>query len=271
MHYLIKIGMKIVLSRLPLPYAWVKRFVFRHGFMDTTRYAVEVFEKHVPRDSFQAGSTVLEIGPGDSLASGLIAHVWGGRAILVDAVSHATRDIDYYNTLSASLGVHEHYNSFDELLTKANIIYLTEGLKSMQNIDNETVDYLFSHAVLEHVPIDEVRDLVIQTKRVLKRGARFSHKVDFQDHLTGGLNNLRFSQRIWESRLFKESGFYTNRMRCAQMRSIFEGVGFTDVTLCVDPLLKNIPISRRKLSPEFHHLSDEDLRISGCHIFGHKS
>ena len=37
------------------------------------------------------------------------------------------------------------------------------------------------------------------------------HRVDLNDHLGGRLNNLRFTDAIWESVLFRESGFYANR------------------------------------------------------------
>ena len=53
-----------------------------------------------------------------------------------------------------------------------------------------------------------------------------SHQIDLRDHLGGGLNNLRFSDSLWESNFFVKSGFYTNRISFDKMISIFENISF---------------------------------------------
>lgn len=72
-----KIGAKLVLSRVPAAYAvWQQMGLFRHGHMDTAQYALGVFSSHVQRAGLGgglAGKTVLELGPGDSVATALIA------------------------------------------------------------------------------------------------------------------------------------------------------------------------------------------------------
>jgi hypothetical protein len=83
-----KIAAKIVLSRLPAGYGlWQRIELFRRGYMDDTGYALGVFNAHVAAAGLQgnlAGKTILEIGPGDSGVSAIIAHAHGARAILVD-------------------------------------------------------------------------------------------------------------------------------------------------------------------------------------------
>src|SRR5438128_1351154 len=77
-----KIVLKIMLARLPLPYAWWRRIgVFRHGCLavDVERRGADFLE-HVAR--YRAVSEAplrraVEIGPGDSIASALWAAAHG--------------------------------------------------------------------------------------------------------------------------------------------------------------------------------------------------
>ena len=81
----------------------------------------------------------------------------------------------------------------------------------------------------------------------------------------GGLNNLRFSEATWEGSLFRNSGFYTNRIRFSQMARIFERAGFE----CSLPRVirwNRVPIAHAKLDPLFNQLPDDDLLVSGFDI-----
>lgn len=44
--------------------------------------------------------------------------------------------------------------------------------------------------------------------------------------LGGALNHLRVLERLWESRLMAESGFYTQRLRYSEMLALFNEAGF---------------------------------------------
>jgi hypothetical protein len=84
-----RIGAKMVLSRLPFGYRfWQQLGLFRHGSMDQSEYAIGVVDRHAEAAGFGAslhGCTILELGPGDSVATTIIAAARGGRAVLVDA------------------------------------------------------------------------------------------------------------------------------------------------------------------------------------------
>ena len=75
--WLLKIIAKIILTRIPMMYQiWQRLGLFRHGKMDNAEYAIETFMFHIKNCNFynkQNGLTILEIGPGDSVASALIA------------------------------------------------------------------------------------------------------------------------------------------------------------------------------------------------------
>ena len=98
--------------------------------------------------------------------------------------------------------------------------------------------------------------------RILKVGSFCSHRIDLKDHLGGSLNNLRFSNKLWESQLMKNSGFYTNRLRASEIISIFEKTGFFIHSIDENKWNK-IPIPRKKMHPEFHKFSESELWLSG--------
>jgi hypothetical protein len=85
----LKIAAKIVLVRVPVPYhLWEKIGLFKQGGMDRPDYALKAFRLLFDAVSFARKSesfVALELGPGDSLCSALIARTFGAsRTFLVD-------------------------------------------------------------------------------------------------------------------------------------------------------------------------------------------
>src|SRR4029079_3513841 len=86
----LKVAAKIVLSRLPISYhTWSKLRLFRHGCMDESQYAFAIFERRFAharaRERQRKRFTILELWPGDSLASALLGKAFGCSQIyLVD-------------------------------------------------------------------------------------------------------------------------------------------------------------------------------------------
>jgi SAM-dependent methyltransferase len=183
----VKIPAKVVLSRLPVSgKAWQKLHLFRAGGMDSDQYARSIFDKHFDATGFSdlSNKTVLEIGPGNGLLTGKYANELGAaKTWLID--SEPIADVEPF----------------------PNTVYLTEGLKSFREVPDASVDFLFSNAVLEHIRLKEFVPLVMEMKRVLKPEGIASHQIDFRDHLQYALNNLRFSERVWESEFMAKSVF----------------------------------------------------------------
>lgn len=95
-----KIIIKVILSRMPFGYClWQRLGLFRHGKMDASDYAIGVFNSHIERAGLRGtllGKTILELGPGDSIATAIIANAYGARAILVDTATFVRTDIGVY-------------------------------------------------------------------------------------------------------------------------------------------------------------------------------
>lgn len=71
----LKVGAKLILSRVPLAYkSWTRLWVFRHSHMTAASYAIDVPMKHtriLTGGVDLSGKTCLELGLGDSVATAL--------------------------------------------------------------------------------------------------------------------------------------------------------------------------------------------------------
>jgi SAM-dependent methyltransferase len=276
--WMIKIIAKLFLSRVPLPYGiWKRLGIFRHGHMEAATYAMSVFSDHVA-NAFPRGlpsdAVVLELGVGDSLASALIARAHGADKIyLVDVGRFARLDVDFYKSLARSLSAQglnvpdiESAESIAQMLETCHAEYLTNGLRSLKSIPNSSIDLIWSQAVLEHVRKAQFAATMDELHRILKPSGRASHVIDFKDHLAEALNNLRFSEKVWESTIFANSGFYTNRIQAPRMLNIFEHCGYRNLEVSKEWRWSVLPTPRPVLHRSFREMPESDLLISGIKV-----
>jgi SAM-dependent methyltransferase len=268
----LKIMAKLVLARIPAsPDTWRRLSVFRHGEMEDPKYAWEVAQLHVGRArtrGLRDGFVALELGPGDTVSSALInATLGASKTILVDVAPLAARDPAPYRNLAAflsSIGLEppdlEGVASFEQLLQVCKAEYLTGGLKSLEGVPTESVDLVWSHAVLEHVRRAAFAPTIHETRRVLRQDGFASHRIDLRDHLAEALNSLRFRENVWESGLMASSGFYTNRLRCSQLLEEFKNARFVVAEL-EEMSWPSLPTERRKLAVPFRTMAEDDLLV----------
>jgi SAM-dependent methyltransferase len=269
----VKIAAKIVLARLPLPYHfWEKLGLFKQGGMDRPEYALRIFRRHFDAAGLTGkadGFVGLELGPGDSLDSALIAKTFGAsKTFLVDAESCASTDLGVYRQMEShlrQLGMYppnlDHCRTIDDVAESCGAEYLTEGLASLRRIPSASVDFVWSNAVLPYVRRDQFVATLRELRRVQRVGGVASHCVPIKDIIGGKLNDLRFSEGIWESPLMANSRFYTNRLRYSELLWLFREAGFEpEVVRKLE--WETLPTPRRKMARQFAALSEEDLKIS---------
>ncbi len=277
MKWALKIGTKLLIARLPVPYAfWKSVGVFRHGQMESVDYPVKIFNLHLQR-AYPKGlpprSVILELGPGDSIASALVACAHGVKhTYLVDVGSFASKNVAFYRSLASEMrkrGMNipdlAGATSFEDILQICNAKYLTDGIQSLREISTGSIDFVWSHSVLEHVRKSELEKVLVELKRVLKPDALSSHNIDFQDHLEGALNNLRFPENVWESALFAESGFYTNRIPAIKMHGMFAAAGF-EIRKEGFGRWPVLPTPRKCMHADYQMYRDEDLLNRTSHV-----
>lgn len=271
-----KIAAKMALARLPVaPRTWHRLGLFVPGFMRDPDYAIGVFESHWRRAGSPApGFTYLELGPGESLATAVIAWAYGASSgALVDAGDFAVRNIYVYRPLIERLrkmprvrdvGALATLSSVEDLLIAVNAKVNTDGLDGLKALPSDSFDLVFSQAVLEHVPLADFAATARELYRLQKANGIGSHRVDFRDHLQGSLHNLRFSEAIWEKPWFAlRSGFYTNRLRLSAMRGTLVQAGFS-ATVTEQDRWDKPPLAIGRMAVAFRGLSDDDLRTSGA-------
>jgi len=272
-----RIPAKMVLSRLPVSSGtWRRLRLFQLGAMNRGEYVWFVFERHLAEllepGAFD-GKTLLELGPGDGVASGLLASCLGAeRSILVDAGDFASKSLATYRPMIEDWRAHglpvRHLlgaTTFDELCAAGRTTYLTGGLESLRGLPYASVDVELSNAVLEHVRLAELDATFAELARLLKPTGFGRHAVDLRDHLGGALNHLRFDEERWEAPLFARSGFYTNRVRFGDMvaRLRRSGVG---VRVTRTWRWDELPTPRAQLAAGFRDVPDDDLRVWGFDV-----
>ncbi|MBA2671302.1 MAG: class I SAM-dependent methyltransferase [Gemmatimonadetes bacterium] len=273
-----KIAAKLVLARLPVGYGvWKRLGLFQHGRMESPDYALGVARKHLGRVDFgrrSEGFVALELGPGDSVAAGVVMRSLGAAAThLVDAGRFAREDLQTYRELFRILDldpalVEPEPTSFSSLLDRFSIDYQTDGLKSLRTIPDASVDLIWSNAVYEHIRLAEVEATTTELRRILRPDGVCSHTIDLKDHLGGGANHLRVPERVWESETFASSGFYTNRLRRLELVSIFERCGFR-VEIHTERRWQKMPVRQSRLEWRFRDLPADELMISDLEVVLH--
>ena len=297
MIWLLKIFFKLLISRITLLRKLFEIFgFFKLGKMDSLKYSNKIFKLHLnqyiksisPKTEFLSNKdkltpvnaaqyltnmkkscrdkVMLEIGPGNSIISALYGYGSGFTKIyLIDVGNFATKNLKFYKNAAPflkreGLRIPDIYNakSVEEILNSCNAKYLTNGLESLKDIETNSVDFVFSSSVLEHIRKRELPETIIQLRRIMKKEGISSHNIDFQDHLSNSLNHLRFSERIWESELFYNSGFYTNRVPANELHKIFENNGFEIITENFGKW-EDYPISRNSLNKSFKKFSKQQL------------
>ena len=281
--WFLKIFLKIILSRLRIPYVlWKKIKIFRHGQMQDFSYSRKIFEGHIldmKRIKDINNPVIMEIGPGDSLFSMIYSRRYSSERIyFIDVDDFATKDLKLYFQLQKNLEKEKYleskicnnFKNFEELLNFYNGLYLKSGLNSLRKIDDNSIDYIFSHSVMEHIRKYELEKFIKEMFRVLKPNGVISHNINYKDHLAESLNNLRFNEDLWESKFFANSGFYTNRVPAVEMHNLFKKSGFILVKEYFGKWNK-LPIKRNKINKIFKKFSDKELSIPTSSFLGIKN
>lgn len=266
-----KILAKIVLSRLPVPYhAWRRVGIFRHGHMRSGDYVIRVFEEAAERAGLRDVQRLrlLELGPGDSLLSAVLARAAGATgSVHVDVGEFADRDLDHYREFARLLAKRGYESpelcgtsTLEELLERCRARYLTRGLESLRALPSGSIDFTWSQSTIEHIRAEDLMETARELRRVMSDEATAVHFIDLRDHLADGLNHLRVSRGVWESDFMAKSGFYTNRVRFSALRDLFRQAGFRCEVVHVTRW-DALPTPRRRMVAEFRTLPEGELLV----------
>ena len=254
---------------------------------------------------------VVELGPGDSLGTGLMALLTGTqRYIGIDAVRHAGLATNFavFEKLVAMLSrrasiptegecadIRPRLDSYEfpqQLLDEeslaaalasqrleiirsalsnqdgADVIRYLAPLGAMDTIESESVDWVFSQAVLEHV--DAPQEMYRECFRCLKPGAVMTHQIDYRCHDTAPEWNGHWKYPAWLWSLMRgRRPWFVNRVANSEHRRMQKEAGFEIRAEILQT--DSGGIARSQLDSRFRTMTDEDLTTAGAFFVSVKS
>jgi len=135
-----------------------------------------------------------------------------------------------------------------------------------------SLDYVFSHATLEHVADP---DRTVQAiHRVLRKRGITAHQIDLRDHadFSKPLEFLKVDEHTWNEQWKdpKRAAWYLNRWRLSDFKGTFERAGFRILKLDINATFPVEESVRRTLAARFQKYSLEDLSATGVMIIARK-
>jgi SAM-dependent methyltransferase len=274
-----KIAAKLVLKRLPLSHSLLSRLnIFRHSYTSHNPLAqVLAIKARVEEFRSRTGrlpEVALELGPGEITTCAVVYKALGvAHTILIDVGDFGTTDLAAYERVAKAasdlgLAPPDLSGATDcaDVLARCGATYGVNGLADLRRVPDGSVDFISSVAVIEHIRRCEVAATFAELKRIMKGDGLAFHAVDFQDHLGGKLENLRFSPASWESEWMAGSGFYTNRLSASAVIALMREAGF-DVEVVSRALWPAPPTTRARIARELREgWTDDDLRVCSVRI-----
>jgi SAM-dependent methyltransferase len=209
---LMKVLIKSALLSIAPYQFWKARGFFAHGKMEIPSYVMLTIEKlNLYPEINSKKKCFVELGPGDSAAISKILIEHKHDSIMIEDGIFIQKD-----------------------LVPSQAKYLTHGVESFKEIANESVDVIFSHAVLEHVSPEEVKKYYSEWSRTLKPGGRSVHLIDMRDHMTGGLQNRVFKKifgNMLYTKIMRMAYLYTNGLPGTHYLKLAEEFNFSHEVL----------------------------------------
>lgn len=128
-------------------------------------------------------------------------------------------------------------------------------------IPSESVDWIFSQAVLEHV--DDLSETYRHCFRCLKPRGVMTHQVDFQCHETAPEWNGHWKYPRWLWTVMRgRRPWFINRLPYSMHLQMQRQVGFE---VCAE-MIQKMPseITRGQLANQFQFLTDQDMSTAGA-------
>lgn len=233
----------IVFSIFPGARSFIERNLFnpldfRNDHVEYSQKKFGEFQGYIESHIDLKDKVILELGPGGSIGFGLLALKNGAQKyIAIDDGTHTFIEkkllARYARLLNGEKQTLTRYFSKKNRRITYNqetISFASIDQKSRYPISAQSIDIIYSCAVLEHV-----HDLDLcfsEMSRVLKNEGLMYHEVDLRDHIFSQ-KSIRFLtiSDFWFRTLFRNTGGYVNRKRLSRYRFLAEKHGLKILTL----------------------------------------
>lgn len=235
----------------------------------------KVAKSYTGKENPFLNASILEIGPGPDLGTGIILKSLGAKSYdaidMFPLASNAPKE--FYDSLFDAI---EHYpffasasEGFSEFSSKGfsdNFNYQQVLYPSLEPAPKGQFDIILSQAVWEHIADPE--STLIRLTGSLKEGGLFINVVDLKAHTRfirdiDPLNNLRYKDSIYNLLSFQGT---PNRMLPSDYLMISIKAGLRDIQFIPERLVdRQYIISLKPLLPgRFKEKTEEDLAILSC-------
>ncbi len=245
---------------------------------------------------------VAELGPGDSLGIGLAALLSGAqRYVALDLVRYSApaKNLQIFDELAQLLSartpipdasefpfLYPRLDSYEFPASLGGAAPSPERLAAIRRsieqpeaansliryqapwtaagvIEEASVDYIFSQAVLEH--IDDLQGVYAAMWRWLKPGGLMTHQIDFKCHGKAAVWNghWAYPEPIWKL-IVGRRPYLLNRQPHSVHLALLRRQGFEILEDAVEHTASLL--RREQLNPRLRGLTDEDLTTSGAFI-----
>lgn len=264
-------------------------------------YYYTVWLRHVRmaalHDCWNAPTTVVEIGPGRTLGTGIAALLSGVQQYVAFDASTLLTPLEDEQLLQQLVALFQQCQPFaqsDRILTSTSfpgelfpherlrlsdewVARIRQAVQQRKDlvaywndaaaVPDDSVEYLFSHSVLEHV---EPLDAMYRTMwRWLKPGGVMTHSIDFSSHGTSPLWNGHWTipDFVWRLMQGKRS-YFLNRAPASTHRALLAQQGFEVKGFHL--LSRASVLHANDLAAPFQALSETDLTTEAAFVVARK-
>jgi SAM-dependent methyltransferase len=169
-------------------------------------------------------------------------------------------------------------SSLADLENRFGITYLAPRDARATGLESESIDFVTSTDVCEHIPEGDLAQIFRECRRLLRPGGAISCRVDLQDHHAyfdpslSPYHFLRFSDRAW--RLVNSPLHFQNRLREPDYRRLVEAAGLEIVSWTPSgPSAEGLAeLEAMELAPRFRNgYTPEELGVTILSFVAHLS
>ncbi len=158
------------------------------------------------------------------------------------------------------------------------IDYIAPADAADTELPDSSVNFHTSYTVFEHIPEEDIKNILNEGNRITKKNGLFVHTIDYSDHFAisdkriSSINFLRFSERKWK--LYAGNRYmYMNRLRHDDYIRLFELAGhrILDAETATNPgLVKILRNGELRLNESFRNKTEDILAITGANLLSRK-
>jgi len=221
---------------------WFDEFALEQGLIALNMLQHEGFDLH--------GKTVLEFGSGRRPIIPFLYRIAGCEKVILCDLFRIMSYESLKNTIlnmrnraslvSSELGISKQDieailpqrvdRNFEELLSQGGFEYRAPLDVRKTDYPNESIDVIASRTVLEHIPVNDLRLIMKEMRRIIKPDGVMVHIIDTSDHWQhfdrslSRINFLKFSPGWWK--VINSPIAYQNRLRVSEHLEIIRNAGF---------------------------------------------